>query len=586
MLKDKLLLIPSLPGSYQMYDKNGVIIYIGKAKDLHKRVLSYFNRPQQGKTAKLVSEITDIKYLITNSEVEALVLELNLIKKHMPKYNMMLTDDKSYPYIEYIKKPYPRLKISRYLTIKKNEHKLLFGPYPNAYAARQIVNVINRLYPLKKCSGNPREVCLFYHINECLGYCQKKIDQAKIQIMENDILAFLKGNDEKVINELNNKMITQSNNLNYEAASELKKDLEYLKVLHIQQKVELKDFVNRDIIGYYYQNGLLSIHILFLRHGKIIGNLNKIFNVIDNHLDELELYITKFYTKNEVPNELLIDQSLNKELLATITKIRVITPIKGTKYKLLELAKKNAQHHLENNLETRQKDEARSWQANEELRLLLNLNTLKKIEIFDNSNLFGDYAVSAMVVYYNGQPMRKDYRKYKISLAKNDDYNTMKEVIYRRYYRLLIEKKELPDLILVDGGQNQINAALDIITQLNLTIPVYGLKKDDHHQTSQLVDCYNQSFDIAKKSDLFFYLSSIQDEVHRYTISFHRQIKSKGSIASVLENIPGIGFKRRQILLKKFGSVKKIKESSDEELKKYLPEKIINNLRKYLANNK
>lgn len=584
MLKDKLLLLPDLPGSYQMYDKNNTIIYIGKAKNLRKRVLSYFNHPQQGKTAKLVSEVADVKYIITSNEVEALILELNLIKSSMPKYNIMLTDDKSYPYIEYISKPYPRLKVSRYLMINKKEQKLLFGPYPNAFAARQIVNLINRLYPLKKCLNNPKEVCLYYHINECLGYCGKNIDQEKVYQMENEILNFLKGNDEIIINKINNKIKDQSINLNYEAAAALKKDLEYFKVLHDNQKVELSDLVNRDVIGYYYQDGYLSIQILFLRNGKIIGNHSQIFAVTTDYLDELDIYLTGFYSKHEIPKEIYISSDIHYEILSKIINSKFITPIKGRKYNLLKLANTNAEQKLNRDIEIKKRDESRSIIANDELKQVLQLNQLNRIEIFDNSNLFGDYAVSAMVVFINGQPAKKEYRKYKISINKNDDYNTMKEVIYRRYYRLLIEKKQLPELILVDGGVNQIHAAQDTINSLNISIPVYGLKKNDKHLTDNLVNYNNEIIPLAKGSNVFYYLTNIQDEVHRYTISFHRQIRSKGSVGSILDSIPGIGPSRRKLLLKKFGSMSQLKKCSLEELNQVLPKKLASELKTFLSN--
>ena len=425
---------------------------------------------------------------------------------------------------------------------------------------------------------------MFYHINECLGYCDKNIDIDKVKKMENEIIDFLKGNDEIIINKINTKIKEQSANLNYEAAAELKKDLEYFKVLHNKQKVELSDLVNRDVIGYYYQDSYLSIQILFLRNGKIIGNQSQIFAVTEDYINEIELYLTRFYSKHEIPKEILISNDLNSEILSKIINCKFVTPIKGKKYELVKLAITNAEQKLNREIEVKKRDENQTIMANEELKEILQIKQLKRIEIFDNSNLFGDFAVSAMVVFINGQPAKKEYRKYKISLAKNDDFNIMREVIYRRYYRLLVEKKALPDLILVDGGINQISAALEIINSLNINIPVYGLKKNDKHLTDNLINDENQVIPITKNSNVFYYLTNIQDEVHRYTINFHRQIRSKGSIDSVLDKIPGIGSSRRKLLIKQFGSIAKIKSCSLEELYQYLPKKIANNLKTFLSN--
>ena len=580
--KEKLSLVPHEPGSYQMYNENNTIIYVGKAKDLHKRLSSYFNRIHTGKTAKMVSEIADFKYIVANSELEAFIIEINLIKKYDPKYNIMLTDDKSYPYIEYISKPYPRLKVSRYLNIKKKDNKKLFGPYPNAYAARRIVNLINRLYPLKKCEGNPKKVCLYYHIGECLGYCEKNIDTEDITKLEQDILSFLKGNDTEIKKRILDKIEFYSENLNFEMALELKKELEYIDIVMAKQKVELHDFINRDVINYYFDKGYISIEIFFIRNGKLLGNKSDIFPVIEEPNEELEFYLTKFYNKHEIPKEIFVPETINNEILAGILNTNFITPKKGLKKDLLDMAYKNAKLNLENEIELVKKDEKRTVEANEQLRQTLNLDELKRIDIFDNSNLFGNFAVSGMVVYINGVPAKNEYRKYKVSVDVNDDYNTMKEIIYRRYYRALLEKTSLPELIIVDGGENQIRAAKDVIDSLNLSIRVVGLKKNDKHRTNDLIYTNLEPIPIDRTSDLFHYLTRMQDEVHRYTINYHRTIRSKGSISSILDNIEGIGQKRKKELIKKYGSVSKIKEATIEELSKIIPSKVAEELKKYL----
>ena len=583
MLKEKLKTIPHLPGSYQMRNANNNIIYVGKAKDLKKRVNSYFKGNVTGKTAKMVSEVVDFTYITTETEQEAFILELNLIKEYNPKYNILLKDDKSYPYIEYINKPYPKLKVSRYLNIKKKDNKKLFGPYPNAYAARKIVNLINRLYPLKKCEGMPKNVCLYYHIGECLGYCQKKIDKEKLIKIEEEILDFLKGNDKILIDKIKEKINIFSNNLNFEAALDLKKELQFIEVILDKQKVELHDYVNRDVVSYYFNEGLISVQILFVRNGKIVGGNNEKFYLISDVYDEVNSYIINFYNRHEIPKEILIEEGLNEEILSNILKTKVYIPQKGNKKNLLKMALENAKISLEQEVTIIRNDEARTINANDELRKLLNLKILDRIDAFDNSNLFGSFAVSGMVVFKNGKPNKKEYRKYKVSIDKNDDYNTMKEVIYRRYFRALLEKGEMPDLILVDGGENQIRACKEILNSLNINIKVCGLKKDNHHRTNELIDGDTlNTIEIPRNSDIFHYLTRIQDEVHRFTITYHKTLRDKGSIASVLDNIDGIGKIRKKELIKKYGSIKRMKEASVDELNQIIPQNVAENLLKYL----
>ena len=583
MLKEKLKTIPHLPGSYQMRNINNTVIYVGKAKDLYKRVNSYFKGNVTGKTAKMVSEVVDFTYITTSTEQEAFILELNLIKEYDPKYNILLKDDKSYPYIEYISKPYPKLKVSRYLSVKRKDKKLLFGPYPNAYAARKIVNLINRLYPLKKCEGMPKDVCLYFHIGECLGYCSKKIDKEALDKMEKDILEFLRGNDKILIDKIMEKINTFSNMLNFEAALELKKELDYIKVVLDKQKVELHDYINRDVISYYLDEGIVSVQILFVRNGKIVGGNNDKFYLMSDILDEVNSYILKFYERHEIPKELLVEKDLSAEIIGNILGTKVVVPEKGKKKNLLNMAKENAKIALEQEITIIKNDEKRSVLANDELRKLLNMKVLNRIDSFDNSNLFGTYAVSGMVVFKNGKPAKKEYRKYKVSVDKNDDYNTMREVVYRRYYRCMVEQSEMPDLILVDGGVSQINACKSVLDELHLNIKVCGLRKDDHHRTNELVDGDTlNTIEIPRMSDVFHYLTRIQDEVHRYTITYHKTLRDKGSIGSLLDNIDGIGSVRKKELIKKYGSVKKMGEASVEELSLIIPETVAINLKKYL----
>lgn len=587
MFKEKLAQIPNKPGSYQMRNKDGIIIYVGKAKNLHRRVNSYFNRTQTGKTAKMVSEIADFTYIVTATELESLLLEINLIKQYNPKYNVLLKDDKSYPYIEYIEKPYPKLKVSRYLQIRKKDHKKLFGPYPNAYAARRIVNLLNRLYPLKKCDGNPKKVCLYYHIGECLGYCEKKIDQEKLKQMQEDILGFLNGNDKILKDKIIEKMESYSQALNFELALELKKELDYINIVLDKQKITLQDLTNRDCIGYYFNNGYISVQILFIRNGKIVGGHTDLFPVVSDLEEEMDSYIMRFYAKHEIPKEILVAEEISSTVLQSYFENKLVVPQKGQKKKLLEMATENAKINLENELELVLKKEYFTEDANEELRKILRLETLDRIDLFDNSNLFGDWSVSGMVVFKNGVPAKNEYRKYKISFDKNDDYGMMREVIYRRYQRALVEKTELPNLIIVDGGIGQIHACKEVLDALHLKIKVCGLKKNDKHRTNDLVDGDTlELVDIPKDSNVFHYLTRMQDEVHRYTITYHRTVRSKGSISSVLDNIPGIGAKRKKELIKTFGSVTKMENASLEELTKILPEQVAISLQDYLKSRK
>lgn len=583
MFKDELKLVPNKPGSYQMYDKNDVVIYVGKAKNLKKRLSSYFRGKHYGKTAKMISNIAYFKYIVTNTELESFILEINLIKKYDPKYNILLKDDKSYPYIEYSRKPYPSLKVVRYLKVKKHKDKLLFGPYVNAYAARRIVNLINRLYPLKKCEGMPKEVCLYYHIHECLGYCTKNVSLDRIEAMEQEILSFLRGNEDVIKNKLKEKIEYYSENLNYELALELKKELDYMSIVLEKQKVELNPGENLDVINYAFINGFIAIEFLFVRNGKLVGNYTEIEPVTDEYLDEIEYYIALFYQKKEIPREIIIADELNEDNLSKVIETNFVKVSKGQKRKLLLMAKENATINLNNNFKRIEQKQEKSSGANDELAELLGIG-IKRIDVFDNSNLFGSFAVSGMVVYEDGLPSKSKYRKYKVMVDKNDDYNTMKEVIYRRYYRALIDK-DLPDLILVDGGINQIRAAKDVLNSLNLGIKVCGLVKNDKHRTNDLLDGDTlEIYDIDRTSNLFHYLTRMQDEVHRYTINYHRQIRSKGSISSILDNIPGIGNKRSKDLIKRFGSVKRMKEASLGELCEIIPEDIAKLLINYLEN--
>lgn len=586
MINEKLLLVPHQPGCYLMKDKNGVIIYVGKSKNLKNRLTSYFKSSHTGKTAMLVRDICDFEYILTSSELEALLLEINLIKKHDPRYNILLRDDKTYPYIEVTNDKVFRLLVVRNPNIKKSRNTKLFGPFPNVTAARGVVDMINRIYPLRKCRTYEKKECLYYHINECLGYCVRDIDEDVLNKMRNEIISFLNGNHEIVTNKLKNLMNEASEKLQFERALEYKELLEYITVTLEKQKVELDDNLNRDIIGYNYKNGYLSMQMLFIRGGKLLDQKQDIFPMIDTLEEEIITYISKFYDKHTIrPSEVIVPDIVDKEMLGQAFGLKFITPIKGKKKKMLNLAIENAKNYLNEQLALVERNEEKTMGAINELESILGIDKISRIEIFDNSNLFGNFNVSGMVVFIDGKPAKNEYRKFKITNDVNDDYGTMREVIYRRYFRVLKDKLTRPDLIIVDGGIGQLNVAREVIDSLNLNIPVIGLKKDDKHNTSELVGGDPVSIiPIDKKSSLFLLLTKMQDEVHNFTINYHRQIRSKGSLASMLDNIEGIGEVRKNKLLKKYKTISKMKEASIEELSKILPEQTAIYLKEFLSN--
>ena len=582
MINEKLELLPHNPGCYLMKDNKGIVIYVGKAKDLKKRVTSYFNRVHTGKTKVLVDHIDTFEYIITKTETEALILELNLIKKYNPKYNILLRDDKSYPYIELTNEEYPRILIVRD-HLKRKKKSYLFGPYPNTYAARKIVNLLNQIYPLRKCVKLPSQVCLYYHLKQCLGYCVYQIDKDIIKDMVNDIVKFLKGNDEFLIKNIENKMHEASSKLNYEKALDLKRLLDDIEIISKKQLMELNNIIDIDIFGYATDGDVIAVQVFHIRNGKIVERASSLYPLVDTEDEVLTYYIGSFYEGNNIkPKEIFVPSNIDKELLSELLNIKVITPIKGKKKEILDLAFHNAQVALNEKKELLNRDEERNYKSSLELGNILNIDNLSRVEIFDNSHLFGTSSVSGMVVFIDGKPNKNEYRKYKVISEHKDDYNLMKEVIYRRYHRVIKENLPKPDLIIVDGGKVQINAALEVLIMLNLNIPVCGLKKNEKHRTEALL-YENNIIEIDPHTNVFHLLERMQNEIHRYTINYHKQIRSKGSLESVLDNIPGIGLKRKQNLLKKFGSLSKIKDASEEELLKILPLKVVIELKNIIS---
>ena len=575
MFKEELSLVPHMPGCYLMKNKDNVVIYVGKSKNLKNRLSSYFNREHTGKTMMLVREIDHFEYIVTNTEMESLLLEINLIKKYTPKYNILYRDDKSYPYIELTDEDVPRLRIIRRINVKKVKNNL-FGPYPNVGAARKVVEILNRVYPLRKCNTYEKRECLYYHIGQCLGYCTHDVETDVIKEMKSEIISFLNGNTKVLTDKLKEKMKIYSDNMEYEKALEYKELLNYINITTEKQKVDLDSSVNIDVASYYSKDNYISIQILFIRGGKLLDRKRNIFPMIDTEEEEFSKYLSEFYSKNvSMPKEVLVPDIINKEVFEEVFNIKFITPIKGDKRRILNLAYDNARIYYEEEMTYIKRDEDKITNALEELKEKLNIKSADRIELFDNSNLFGSFNVSGMVVFKMGKPSKNDYRKFKITNDVNDDYGTMREVIYRRYFRVLKENLEAPDLIIVDGGIGQINVAREVISQLGLKIEVCGLKKDDKHSTNMLLGKEPlEEIKIDKRSDLFLLLTKMQDEVHNFTISYHKNIRSKGALSSVLDNIEGIGEVRKNKLLKKYRTISKMKEASIEELEEVLPKEV------------
>ena len=581
MFKEKLANTPELPGSYQMKDKNGIIIYVGKAKNLKKRLSSYFRGTVTGKTKVLVRDIADFEYIVTSSELESLILEITLIKKYNPKYNVLLKDDKSYPYIEFTSDVYPVLKIVRNPKLKKNKNNL-YGPFPNVGSAKRTVNMLNRIYPLRKCDKLKKQVCLYYHLGECLGYCEKNVDKEKLDIMIHEIKAFLNGDSSFIVNRLKTKMNQASTSLNFEKALEYKNMINDINITLKNQIIVLNHDYNFDLFNCYQENNYLSITTFFIRSGTLFGREKKIINSVQDEGDALLEYIIKFYDKNILPSKIIVSSIIDINLLSNYLNIKVETREKGDIKKLLDLAYDNAKIYLKERINELNHDEEKRKEALFELKELLHIDKVNRMESFDNSHLFGTYYVGAMVVFEDFLPKKDEYRKFKIDINTKDDLSAMREVVYRRYYRLLMENSELPDLIVVDGGQLQVKVVVDIIDSLKLPINVIGLKKDKHHKTSTIINRELCEIQIDSHSNLFLYLANIQEEVHRFAITYHRTIKNKGMLVSMLEMVPGIGEERRKRLLKEFSSLKKIKEASIEDLEKVLPHDVANNLYNYL----
>lgn len=557
------------PGCYLMKNTDGKVIYVGKARKLKNRVSSYFTGAHNYKTTKLVDHIWDFDYIVTGSEKEALLLEINLIKDYTPEYNIMFMDNTYYPYIELTDETHPRLKIVRKTKNKKNKY---FGPYPDATAARNTFKLLNKLYPLRKCNHVPDKPCLYYSLHQCLGPCINEVDKSQYDEIRKELISFIHGNTKSKIDELTEKMMTASENLQFELAKEYRDLIRSIEYVTAKQNVQFGDYKDRDILGYFIDKGYISIQLFFMREGKLLYHDFNLEPVGEDFEEDLIRFLVTYYQTHPEPYELLIPQDVDLELLTEILSCHVLQPQRGDKKSLVEMANKNAKEALEKKFLLKEKTDEKTILPIIELGQKLGIDTPHTIELYDNSNIQGAYAVAGMVVYKDGVPSKKDYRKYKIKTVEGpDDYASMKEVIYRRYYRLLMEQKEMADLIIVDGGLGQIKVAKEVIDSLNLSVHICGLSKDDKHSTAMLLDEDGNQVPIDTKSPLFFLLTRMQDEVHRYAISFHRQVRSKSLISSILDEVEGIGEARKKKLLNHFKSVKKMKEASLEELEAVIP---------------
>lgn len=581
-IKNKLALLPDQPGCYLMKDKNGTIIYVGKAKILKNRVRSYFTGSHNTKTERLVSEIEDFEYIVTESNIEALLLEINLIKKNDPKYNIMLKDDKTYPFLKITNEKYPRLVITRKVLKDK---ALYFGPYPDVGAANETKKILDRLFPLRKCKpSQTKEPCLYYHLGQCLCPYYFDVDPKVYTKIVDEVKNFLNGGHEKIESEIHQKMEKAAENMEFEKAAEYRDQIRAIETIMTRQKMTNTDLLDRDVFGYAIDKGWMCVQVFFVRQGKLIERDVSMFPFYNEAEEDFLTYLGQFYQENEhfIPKEVLIPDTIDKPSVEALLATKVLQPKRGEKKKLVELANKNASVALNERFDLIARKQERTIGAVERLGNAMNIPTPIRIESFDNSNIMGTNPVAAMVVFIDGKPARKEYRKYKIKTVNGpDDYASMREVIYRRYSRVIREGLPLPDLILIDGGKGQVDVAKDVLeNQLGIDIPIAGMAKNDKHKTNELLFGTDLAvIPLERNSPEFFLLQRIQDEVHRFAITFHRQLRSKNSFASRLDEIEGLGPKRKKMLLKEFKSLKNITAATTEELQEIgLPKNVAQNV--------
>lgn len=578
-IEDKLKILPALPGCYLMKNKDGDIIYVGKAKKLKNRVRQYFVGAHDFKTTRLVSNIDDFEYIVTSSEKEALLLEINLIKKHTPPYNIMFMDDKSYPYLKLTKENAPVLKVVRNT---KDRKAYYFGPFPDSGAAWETAKLLNRIYPLRKCRRMPKKECLYYHMGQCLAPCIREIDERVYADMVSGIQKFMRGDVRDMLDTLHREMEQASEELLFEKAQEKLSLIHAIEHVTAKQQIDFKDRKDRDVFGYYVDKGYISIQGFFLRGGKLLERTLSIEPLYENEADAFVSFILQYYANNPLPQEILIPKEYDITHLEEILDTKILQPLRGDKLKLVDMVLANAKNAHEQKFELVERKESRRYEGMEQLCNLLQ-KEIHRIELFDNSHISGTHNVSGMVVYRDGEPSKKDYRTFRLG-EYISDLDSMKEVIYRRYFRLLKEGARFPDLLIVDGGYLQIEAAREIIEALDIPLTICGLVKDDNHRTSNLMDVNGNILPVKRDSSLFFLLTQMQDEVHRFAISYHRKLRGKAMTKSILDEVEGIGEVRKKEIWKHFKSLKRLKEATIEEIRQVVPEKVAQNIYNILHN--
>ena len=572
-------LLPKKPGCYLMHDASGKVIYIGKAKNLYNRVSQYFLRPQEGKVAAMVSHVDYFETIITHSDKEAFILEMNLVHQYYPRYNILLKDGKHYPYIALKKKNDPYLKISR---DEKDPNYYYFGPYPTSSYAYKVINLLNKIFPTRKCQHIPNTPCLYYHMGMCLGPCVNKIPEEKNNELFEQILAFLNGTNNEIKNQYKEKMAQATENLEFEKAQECKEILDAIEHIVSKENVEDKEHVSKDVFGYTIRDGYLSLSVLTYRKGILLGQESFIVEAFDDVDEQVTDLIFQYYQNHQKPQQIVVNSQQIVDILSDVLDVKAVNVNRGKNMEAVSMANLNAQQSLDSHFMSARLSDS-NLELLENLGKKINIKTPYRIELFDNSHIQGDAPVGVVVVFINGEPVKKMYRKFNIEgKEKRDDYASMKEVMTRRYSRLKDNNEPMPDLILTDGGLGQIHAGQEVINELKLDIPVYGLFKNDRHQTKGLMDNDGNVISLDDEKSLFFLLVRMQDEVHRFAISFHHQKRSKNFTKSFLDDVPGLGSKRQQLLLKQYQDIDQLKKASVEELSQFLPLEVAIALKKKL----
>ena len=573
-IKSCIANLKHLPGVYLMHDKDDKIIYIGKAKDLYKRVSQYFLRPQVGKVAKMAFEAEYFETIITNNEKEALILEMNLIQTHYPKFNILLKDGSHYPYIGLKKTGYPYLQIKRNTKDKGYDY---FGPFPRSSSAYETIDLLNKVFPLRKCKSIPSTACLYYHLGQCLAPCINDISKEKEDEIREDVKSFMRGNNQKVRQDIEAKMMAASEALDFESAASYKNILTSIDHVNTPQLMENNDKKDRDIFAFSVREGYLLLAVLLFRKGTLLDKKTYIVEEFDNNEEQVADLILQFYQNVPLPQEIIINNEIVVDLLFDLIDSNVYSVSKGKLHDLVLTAKQNANNALDEYFLSARLDSDKLALL-EELGNIINIKTPLRIELFDNSHLQGSSPVGAVVVFINGEPAKKLYRKYKIEHEEaRDDLKSMEEVTYRRYSRLKEEGKEMPDLILVDGGLNQIHAASRALEKAEVNINLFGLVKNNKHQTAGLMDKDGNIYDIDNKN-IFFLLTRMQDEVHRFAITFHQSLRNKSMKTSILDGIKGLGDKRKELINRAYPDINLLKEATVEELSQLLPKEVATEL--------